>query len=105
MTLKTPAAQALTDLTAFHSTDNPWVQAVTYDGTPIDAEYEFGKTWDQETRSVLSVVWIWVKKSDVVLPDYRDPVVVEGTTYYVREIDIGDSVRWSLMLYTERPTL
>ena len=105
MVLATPAAQALTDQAALHSTDLPWNQSVTYAGTPIDAEFEYGSQWDPETDSVMSTVTIWAQKADVAEPDYRDVVTVEGRTWYVRKWESGDSANWEILLYNERPVI
>jgi len=105
MALKTPAEQALTDAPALHSTDNPWVQSVNYDGVAVDAEFEYLDQWDQETRSVVAVVRLWIRRSLVADIVYRRPVIVEGTTWYVRQADLGDSVNWGIILTREKPSL
>ena len=86
MVLKTPAAQALTDQAAHFSTDLPWVATVTYNGTSIPAKYEAGEDLDEQAGSLMAVLTLWVKKTDVSTPTYLDSVVVDGTTWRVRRI-------------------
>jgi len=106
MTLKTPAAQAATDQSTHYATDLPWVTTVTYNGSSVVVKFESGEDLDEQSGTLMSVMTIWVKKTDVATPTYRDTVVVGSTTWRVRRISLGDSQSWQILLYSgERPVI
>jgi len=106
MTLKTPAEQAASDQSAHYSTDLPWVATVTYNGESVTAKYAYGEDLDEQTGTVMAVMTLWVQKTDVETPTYRDTVVVGSATWRVRRISQGDSQSWEIMLYSaERPVI
>jgi len=104
MTLKTPAEQAADDLAALYSTDLPWVRTVTYAGAEIPAIVNFDQDLKDETESAFARAEIMVRASDVAAPAYRDEVVIDSATWYVRRILSGDGLAWKLELISdERP--
>lgn len=104
MTLKT---QKPTDLAAQFNTDEH-AETVAYLGVDIPAIVDRGEDLDDRDmgRSLMAVMQITVKASDVAAPDYRDTVVVDSATWYVRRILEGAGDIWTLELTRdERPVL
>ena len=86
--------------------DNAAVSA-TYNGSSVTVlADDFGGDREREAPADghMAVGSIEVKKDDVSSPAYRDPVVIDGTTYRVLKIESHDWYSWKLVLYRdERP--
>ena len=103
MTLKTVKAQAVTDLAIQFDTDQ-FAEEVTYAEAVIDAIVSYGKNLDDAGGSPMATGAVIVKVSDVASPSYRDAVLINTVTWYVRRIVYGDGNVWKLEIYRdERP--
>jgi hypothetical protein len=89
------------------STTQGFAENVTYDsGSPIPAIVDYAQAPDDEPGTTVEYAEIIVRKSDVALPEYRDPVVIGSTTWLVRRIAVGDDETWTLTLFkAEGPQL
>lgn len=106
MTLKT---QMTTDLAVFFN-DDEFAETVTYNGTDITAIVEYGA--GRDTGAVARLATLFVKKSDVTLPAYRDTIIIGSDTWRVFEnedqeaVISGDGYVWKIPIFlSERPTL
>ena len=100
MTLKT---QMTSDLATFFNTDE-FADMVSYNGSDIDGVVDFGEDLNEQTDSLKAMATLYIKKSDVVDPDYRDTVVIDSVTWHVSNVQEGDSDVWKLNLTRdERP--
>ena len=91
--------QAAADLAARFSTDLPWVEAITYNGTPgVPAFVSYGEDLDERPGSHAARAEVTLRVSDVPDPDYRHPVVIGSHTWRVAKIIKGDGQTWTLEL-------
>jgi hypothetical protein len=82
------------------------VYAETGSGGSIPAIIDYAQAPDDEPGTTVEYAEIIVRKSDVALPEYRDPVVIGSTTWLVRRIAVGDDETWTLTLFkAEGPQL
>lgn len=101
----TLAAQITSDLATVFDTDE-FAQAVTYNGTSINAIVDYGEDQDTNDADSITKATIFVKVSNVTLPVYRDTVIINSITWEVLNIAEGDGYIWKLNLYRdERPHL
>lgn len=99
------STQLTSDLDAFFNTGE-FAEAITYAGSSINAVVSYGENLDEQTGSAVAKATIFVKVSDVSNPTYRDIVIINSTTYYVRRIIEGNGLVWKLQLETdERPVI
>jgi len=104
MTIKTPAEQAESDLSAFYSTDLPGVQAATYGGEDVTLRNLVFED-DGEGDAVVRRAKCRVRKTEVASPAYRGAVVIGSDTWYVRRYRGSvNGLEWALDLeMEERP--
>lgn len=102
------ATQKTADLAVFFNTAE-FAETITYNGASINAIVELGLE-DEFSKNVMSRGRITVKRSDVLVPAYRDAVVYRSNTYRVyqdsdKNIAIsGDNEIWTLpIMIDERP--
>ena len=106
MTHKT---EMTTDLAVFFNGDE-FAETVTYNGTDITASVEYGE--GETGGSAARRATLFVKKSDVTLPTYRDTVVIGSEKWRVFEdsaqeaVISGDDYVWEIPIFlNERPTM
>lgn len=92
MTLKD---QITSDLSTFFNADE-FAETVSYNGSDISGVVDFGEDLNEQSDGLQAVATVFVKKSDVVDPDYRDTVVIDTVTWHVSNIQEGDSDVWKL---------
>lgn len=99
------ATQLATDVAAFFDTTE-FATTVTYAGESISAIVSYNDNLDEQSGSAVATAILWVKVTDVAAPAYRDAVVIEAVTWYMRKILFGDGHIWQLELERdERPIL
>lgn len=92
MTLKT---QMTSDLATFFNTDE-FADTVSYNGSDILGVVDFGEDLNEQTDGLQALATLFVKKSDVADPNYRDTVVINSVTWHVSNVQEGDSDVWKL---------
>ena len=105
----TLASQLATDRASFYNEEEFAVPGgVTYNGGPttIPAIVTYDDNLDESTGSAVATATMQVQAADVANPAYRDPVIIDSVTWYVRKIIWGGGVDWALELYRdERPVI
>lgn len=81
---------------------NEFAQAITYNGTSINAIVRYGEERESDASVSFDAV-ITVKVSDVATPTYRDTVVIGGVTFRVfqdanNQPFKGDGYLWQIRL-------
>ena len=100
MTLKT---QMTSDLSTFFNTDE-FAETVSYNGSDISGVVDFGEDLNEQSDGLQAVATLYIKKSDVADPNYRDTVVIDSVTWRVSRVSEGDGAVWKLGLTRdERP--
>ena len=91
------------DLASQFNTDH-FAETITYNGSSIPAIVDYTALPFAHYFNGSAAV-IWVKKSDVSEPDYRDTVVIGGNTWKVYSeegrgvVKEGDGYTWAILLY------
>jgi hypothetical protein len=96
------------DLSVFFNTDE-FAETITYAGVSIKAIVDYGRVQDlgnAVNNANVNIAAIWVKKSDVASPTYRDTVVISGVTWTVLNVESGDGLTWKVNIRRdERPVI
>lgn len=92
------------DLAIFFNTGE-FATSCTYAGTSIDAVWNPGMSSRDTPPSQVGQGELTIKTADVSSPAYRDAVIIDGTTWHVKQVLYGDDDTWTLLLYNERPKL
>lgn len=101
----TPKTQMTTDLSVFFNTDE-FAEPITYAGSSITAVVEIGAAPKREDEAHLQRAEIWIKRSDVSDPAYRDKVVIDSVTWRVLGTLMSDDDICQLELFRdERPVV
>ena len=85
------------DLSTFFNTDE-FAETVSYNGSDISGVVDFGEDLNEQSDGLQAVATLYIKKSDVADPNYRDTVVIDSVTWRVSRVSEGDGAVWKLGL-------
>ena len=101
------ATQLINDLSVFFNTGEFSTATITYSGTSINAIVDYSESLDDSmygAKSKVRYANIEIKVSDVANPTYRDIVIIDSVSWYVKKTLKGDGINWIVQLYRdERP--
>lgn len=93
------------DINVFFNTDE-FCSTVSYNSSNITAIWTLKENLKEESYSNMKQGELVIKVSDVSDPNYRDTIVIDSTTWYMRRVLYGDGYTWTLLLETEeRPAI